>query len=76
MSRTGLLISQFKMLDLKKMMVKHSYFMTALLTYAMNKTELRTKQRFRRTRWMELRANFVKDTSYGSCREFNIEEEE
>jgi len=25
---------------------------------------------------MELRANFVKGTSYGSCREFNIEEEE
>jgi len=40
MSPTGLLISQFKMLDLKKMMVKHSYFMTALLTYAMNKTEI------------------------------------
>jgi len=78
MNRTEKLISWLKKLGLKKMMFKHSYFKTALLTPAMNQAqiELRTKQRLRRTRWMELRSNLLKGISYGSCGKFNREEDE
>jgi hypothetical protein len=59
-------------------MLKDSYFKTALLKHAMNQAqiELRTKQRLRRTRWMELKSNFLKGISYGSCGKFNREEDE
>jgi hypothetical protein len=78
MSRTEKLISWLMKLGLKKMTFKHSYFNTVLLTHAMNHRQIkfRTKQTLRRTRWMELRSNLLKDISYGSCGKFNIEEEE
>ncbi|KAH0944611.1 hypothetical protein HN011_001356 [Eciton burchellii] len=78
MSRTETLISWLKKLGLKRMKFKHSYFKIDLLTHAMNQTqiELRTKQRIRRTRWIEVTLNLLKSISYDSCGKFNMEEEE
>ncbi|KAH0944443.1 hypothetical protein HN011_009614 [Eciton burchellii] len=74
-SHMEILFSWIKKLGRKKMTFKHSYFNTALLTNQAE-IELQTKQRLRRNRWIELKANFLKDIHYGSCGQFNLKEEE